>query len=254
MHRKSIYFGATMRLPCDQCGGPAVRGITDRSADLRHAYCSMACYQAAPRQRRSIADRFWPRVEKSPTCWLATGAHNARGYRVMAVPRIGGGWRNAIMSQVAWWLATGEWPIKGQFVCHACPDGDTPACVRNDDVGTYSVRGIEYQRRGHLWLGTPTANHQDMQDKGRQRSGDEHPARIDPSYLARGDNHPARANPGYLPRGERNGSAKYTAEMIRWIRAEHATGRSQISIAVECGRSKAFVSKVIRRETWMHLD
>jgi hypothetical protein len=53
-----------------------------------------------------------------------------------------------------------------QPILHTC---DVPACFRNDDIGTYTVRGETYERHGHLYLATHKANTHDMIDKGRHR-------------------------------------------------------------------------------------
>jgi hypothetical protein len=49
-------------------------------------------------------------------------------------------------------------------ILHTC---DIPACVRNDDIGTYEIEGILYERRGHLWLADHAANMRDRAQKGR---------------------------------------------------------------------------------------
>jgi len=86
---------------------------------------------------------------------------------IMAVRPRDGHKSQITMSKAAWFLATGHWPTRWEYVCHDCPDGDNPACVRNDTIGVYTVEGVAYERRGHLWLGTPAANQADMRLKGR---------------------------------------------------------------------------------------
>lgn len=135
-----------------------------------------------PRQytRIPVVERFWGRVQKSTVCWTVLGPPTPSGYGVMTIPNDGPGHRSVRMSHVAWFLATGHWPSKGELICHNCPGGDDPACVRNDDAGIHIVDGVEYIRHGHLWLGDAASNQRDMVQKGRSLIGDKHPRRIHP--------------------------------------------------------------------------
>jgi len=97
------------------------------------------------RHRRQLADRFWPRVDKSGECWVWTGARDPLGYG-----RIGLGGRSdgvSLTHRVAWLLTYGA-VSDGMCVLHAC---DNPSCVRPD----------------HLFLGTRDDNNKDMTRKGR---------------------------------------------------------------------------------------
>lgn len=243
----------TILAACPICGND----VWSRPGHL-HTYCSKSCglksRRGETRHRLSVSERFWPKVEKLPTCWLVTCASHVFGYGAIGVPKDGGGWRNEGMHRVAWWLATGEWPAKGLQVCHNCPGGDNPACVRNDDIGIHIVGGVEYPSRGHLWLGPQAANHQDMIDKGRGLSGDAHPARIDPSYLVRGDQHPARIDPSYLPKGENHVNSRTNDAAVLEMRRRWDAGEStQKELAGEFRLSQMNVSLIVRRKTWRHL-
>jgi len=103
-----------------------------------------------PRQRVDPLTRFWAKVDKSGECWIWTGAHHNFGYGNFAM---GGRMRHA--HKVAWELEYGPVP-EGLHVCHNCPGGDNPACVRPS----------------HLFLGTPADNTADMIAKGRQARGE----------------------------------------------------------------------------------
>lgn len=92
-----------------------------------------------------IADRFWPKVQKTDVCWLWIGATSA-GYG-----RIGRG--RAKDHEVSWELHNGPVP-HGLWVLHKC---DNPPCVRPD----------------HLFLGTQSDNMKDAEAKGRLK----HPGR-----------------------------------------------------------------------------
>lgn len=95
--------------------------------------------------RRSLADRFWARVDKSGECWVWTGCDNGAGYGAINL----GGRHGRIerAHRVSWLLHFGSIPVD-LCVCHHC---DNRRCVRPD----------------HLFLGDRAANNRDMQQKGR---------------------------------------------------------------------------------------
>lgn len=101
---------------------------------------------------------FWSQVDRSGEHWLWLGALNPEGYGYTRgfVDSASGG-----VHRIAWFLSTGEDP-GSKHVLHTC---DVKNCVRNDDCGVYSVAGIEYPRRGHLFLGNNAANHKDWRQK-----------------------------------------------------------------------------------------
>lgn len=93
------------------------------------------------------ADRFWAKVEKTPTCWLWTASGHG-GYGKFYVARD----RPRVRAhRFSWELEHGPIP-EGLDVLHEC---DTPPCVRPS----------------HLFLGTDEDNVRDMIEKGRQNWG-----------------------------------------------------------------------------------
>lgn len=100
-----------------------------------------------PRKRRSLAERFWAKVNKTDGCWLWTGCKDPKGYGYIGT----GGRRGPTKSahRVSYELEHGEVP-EGLHVLHDC---DTPSCVRPS----------------HLFAGTPLDNTRDMMRKGRAR-------------------------------------------------------------------------------------
>jgi hypothetical protein len=95
---------------------------------------------------KTLAERFWAKVEKTPTCWLWTGAKTKHGYGLVSY-----GARSRRASRISWYLQHGVLPGAGQCVCHSC---DNPSCVNP----------------AHLWLGSQADNMRDMTCKGRHRN------------------------------------------------------------------------------------
>jgi ribosomal protein L34 len=90
----------------------------------------------------TVAERFWPKVEKTDGCWLWTGSLIWCGYGSFHV-----GGKQLYAHRVAWEIAYGPIP-EGQHVCHHC---DNRRCVR----------------LAHLFLGTQRDNLRDASAKKR---------------------------------------------------------------------------------------
>lgn len=97
----------------------------------------------APKEKLTLAQRFWAKVNKTARCWLWTGALDRRGYGSFR-----GDHGTVKAHRVAWKLQTGESLPPEIELCHTC---DTPACVRFD----------------HLFKGSHADNMADMAAKGR---------------------------------------------------------------------------------------
>lgn len=135
-----------------------------------------------------------------------------------------------------WFIATGEWPKRGQRVCHVC---DVANCWRNDEIGTYEVAGVLYERRGHLWLGTTPANILDCNLKGRRPSGDTHWRTTKPERAAI---------------GERHGQAIMNAQIVREMRTRHAAGETISAIAKAYAVNHTVAKCAVLRKTWKHVE
>ena len=97
-------------------------------------------------KRKSLAERFWAKVDKTGGCWIWTACKDRYGYGFIAM-KIDGKWTGRVRaSRVGWELTYGPIP-KGLLVCHHC---DNPSCVRPD----------------HLFLGTKSDNALDAVSKG----------------------------------------------------------------------------------------
>lgn len=165
---------------------------------------------------RPLAERFWPKVDKTDGCWLWTAARMPNGYG-----KIGGDNARApiLAHRAAWGLADGPVPT-GLMVLHTC---DVRPCVRNDDAGWYEANGLLHPRRGHLWIGTKADNTADMKAKGRD------------------------------PIGERHGRAKLTDALVREILDRWANGESYREIADHLELHPGTVGDVIRGKYWRHI-
>jgi hypothetical protein len=97
--------------------------------------------------KKTLEERFWPKVQKTDTCWLWTGGNLSDGYgRIYTYFRD----KKPVLElahRVAWQLTNGPIP-EGIDVLHRC---DNPSCVRPD----------------HLFLGTLLDNAVDRENKGR---------------------------------------------------------------------------------------
>lgn len=70
-----------------------------------------------PRKKRSLDERFWPRVQKTDTCWLWTGARQPKGYGLIAAGGRGG--PALLAHRVSYTLTRGAIP-NGMELDHLC--------------------------------------------------------------------------------------------------------------------------------------
>jgi len=147
-----------------------------------------------------LDERFWSKVNKTDTCWLWTGAKAEYGKfwhegRVVSAHRL------------VYEAMRGPIP-DGILVCHHC---DNPVCVNPD----------------HLFLGTASANIDDMLQKGRQ------------GYTGR--------------RGVKNPKGKLHPYQIREIRIKFSQGQSSSRLAKQYGVNKSTINRIINGDLWSHV-
>lgn len=168
--------------------------------------------------RIPLEQRFWPKVNKTESCWLWTGARHRRRvaeYGAVQMEDL----RVERAHRASWIMHNGPIP-DGMKVLHRC---DTGLCVRPS----------------HLFLGTQTDNIADMDAKGRRRT-------------LRGKDNPA-TRPG-VRAGVRNGRARLTPDDVRRIRAMRSEGAMFKDIAAAFGVATPTVQHIVSGKNWAHVE
>lgn len=96
---------------------------------------------------QTMEERFWKKVNKTPTCWLWTGTVTPKGHGYIRRPNHG---PLVGTHRYSWELHFGTVP-DGMWVLHTC---DVANCVRPD----------------HLYLGDVVQNNKDIIDRKRHAS------------------------------------------------------------------------------------
>lgn len=158
----------------------------------------------------NLEERFWAKVDKTPTCWNWVGALSGGYGHINAFKE-----RGTLLKahRLSWELHHNCRIPTGLSVLHRC---DNPKCVNPD----------------HLFLGTRDDNMKDAARKGRIKS--------DVRERNRVVKYP----------GEANGNSKLTAARVRVIREEAADGMPYTEIASLFGVTPTNVGYIVRRLTW----
>lgn len=105
--------------------------------EYRHGYCSMhnsrlTRYGDLSRghQRQPAEDRFWPKVDKTPTCWIWTGARHGMGYGNFFATKY------MLAHRFSYELANGPIP-DGLTLDHLCRNR---LCVNPDHLEPVTIR------------------------------------------------------------------------------------------------------------------
>lgn len=201
-------------LICETCG----KSFETEAYRLKRKprFCGRRCANRRPLP--TLAERMWPKVDTSGECWVFTGARSPAGYGRFQYVTDNGHVQVVYTHRIAFEEASERKLAPGEGVFHTC---DNPPCVRNDERGTYEVKGRTFERYGHLFAATQIANTTDRDTKDRVRHGSRH------------------------------ASAKLTESDITRIRTLHATGAiSQRKLATLFRVSHQTVSDILNGKTW----
>ena len=219
----------------------------------------------------SLADRFWRLVTKTEDCWEWSGYLNGAGYGMIKDHQ-----KHRRAHVVSWEIHRGSIP-EGLCVLHTC---DNRRCVRPEHLflGTRTDNAADRTAKGRTAAGESNGARRHPENMLR---GDLHPMRRNPQLAARGeqhgshthpesrttgDDHWSRKYPERRPTGARHGSAthpeavlrgedcswsKLTAEQVRAIKQEYASGGiSQGALGLKYGISQTQIGRIIRGVRW----
>lgn len=142
-------------------------------------------------------------VDEATGCWNWTGSALPTGYGKLTVNG-----KQTSTHRISYVVHYGPIP-PGMHVCHRC---DNPRCIRFD----------------HLWLGTPKANMQDRDRKGRDR------------YKGKGK----------TPRIRGPRTDKINPDLATEIHQLRSCGMYTADIAQQVGMSTGAIRRFLRGDTW----
>jgi hypothetical protein len=123
---------------CNRPVGRSARGLCPRCYKRWYRHGSTS-YPTQP-----VEPRFWPKVDKTETCWLWNAGTNGVGYGMFWVDKDRG---RVLAHRYAYELLVGPIP-EGLTLDHLCRQ---PTCVRPDHLEPVTHR--ENVRRGNGWGG-----------------------------------------------------------------------------------------------------
>lgn len=174
--------------------------------------------QPLPEDKRSRSfpfARFWSKVDKPSSGVLDNSCWEFTGAR--HPDGYGVFWldgRSRQAHRVAWEFKYGPIP-DGLILLHKC---DNPPCVRVDPSGP--------PESDHFYVGTVSENNTDRDIKRR----------------------------GVALVGNSNGNVKLDADIVRSIRVGRANGETYSSLAFRYNVSAVTIGRIVKRQTWGHID
>ena len=164
-----------------------------------------------------LADRFWPMVRKTKSCWIWLGYRDKDGYGTMHVHR-----RDGLSSCRADGVST---PRRAHRISYEMKHGPVPHGLMV--LHSNSCNRPSCVRPDHLYLGTAQQNMDDREDIG------------------------------HTYRGTQHSLSKLNGEAVREIRMLYRPrgqgGMSMPKLAMKYGVNVALIHRIIRRKSWAHI-
>lgn len=208
-------------------------------------------------------DRFWSRVEKTPSCWLWTG-RTYNGYGLTYV-KVDGRWRSRGVHRVAYEMLVGPIP-EGLQIDHLCrvrncvnPDHLEPVTMLENVRRGISPTAINRRKKrckyGHLFTPENTYYRQngDRQCVECRRRMMRETIERRSRARARGGQLIANAAGKEYARGSRHHSSRFTESDVRAIREAHGAGNAIRALARMYGVSPMTISNIVKRVNWTHI-
>lgn len=223
---------------CQLCG----QVFVDFSYKKRK-FCSCACSNKS--KLLPVKPRIDKNTVKTDTCWLWSGCLSASGYGLISNKQ------QRFVHRLVWELESGQSLTDQQVIGHIC---DTHNCIRADDIGVYVVDGVEYIRRGHLFLTTQYANMKDATIKKRMASGPRNGTKTHPESRPKGNKHHSYLKPETIPRGNNHSAAKLNESQVIEIRRKYKEGGVRYKdLGVAYGVRPTTIQAIVNRTNWKHV-
>ena len=158
-------------------------------------------------------ERFWSKVEKTPTCWNWTASKRAKGYGAFVWADESGAIIQGRAHRFSWEIINGPIPA-GLCILHRC---DNPRCVNPE----------------HLFIGTKADNNADMLAKGRRVKGGV-----------------KCGSAGKWPRAEKHPNARLDWDSIALIRQDRDNGLSFSKISNKYNVTISTAYKICKNLSW----
>lgn len=150
-------------------------------------------------------------------------------------------------------------PVLGRILAQVSPEPNTGCWLWTGQVDQQGYAVIKMPRGpGQSWAPVRVARLL-LGDVAADRCAChrcDYPPCVNPEHIyagTRAQNSRDMVLRGRSARGELAPSAKLTEEGARWLREQHAAGRSQSALALELGLDPSTVSLVVRGERWRHV-
>lgn len=206
--------------------------------------------------RKSIAERFWPKVKVGTPdeCWPWLAAKQRNGYGCIGRGGKYGGMYRA--HRVSYELAYGPIP-KGLTIDHLCKRRDcvNPAHLEAVTIQVNLLRGDTVTRRNASKATCPRGHaytHRNVRgDRTCRVCDNTQAAKYRALRKSRGYKRPSQATGKPRgARGERNGSAKLTTSNVTDIRNALARGELRSSLASQYGVAWPTIDRIAKGVSW----